>query len=61
MRDQLKHIDAANRREKMKYADFELVSTIPDHFKVKGIIFTYTKGKTTLQRLILKIIHEIKH
>ena len=36
IRDQLKHLDAAQRREKMKFADFELVCTIPDHFKVKG-------------------------
>ena len=37
IRDQLKHIDAARRRDKMKYADFELVSSIPDHFQVKGL------------------------
>ena len=39
IKDHQKHIDAANRREKLKYADFELVTTIPDHFKVKGSIY----------------------
>ena len=36
IRDQMKHLDAAERREKMKYADFEFVSAIPDHLQVKG-------------------------
>jgi len=36
IRDQMKHLDAAQRRERMKYADFEFVSTIPDHLQVKG-------------------------
>ncbi|KAL5256882.1 hypothetical protein ACHWQZ_G011969 [Mnemiopsis leidyi] len=36
IRDQMKHVDAAQRRERMKYADFEFVSAIPDHLKVKG-------------------------
>ena len=37
----MRHIDAANRREKQKYFDFELVSVIPDHFKVKGGVKLY--------------------
>ncbi|XP_063694964.1 putative autophagy-related protein 11 [Bolinopsis microptera] len=37
IRDQMKHLDAAQRRERMKYADFEFVSTIPDHLQVKGL------------------------
>ncbi|KAL5256884.1 hypothetical protein ACHWQZ_G011969 [Mnemiopsis leidyi] len=37
IRDQMKHVDAAQRRERMKYADFEFVSAIPDHLKVKGL------------------------
>ena len=36
MRDHLKHIQAAGRREKQKFADFELVASLGDDFKVKG-------------------------
>ena len=43
IRDQMKQIDAAQRREKMKFNDFELVASLPEHFKVKGIWVLYRK------------------
>ena len=45
IRDQMKHVDAAQRRERMKYADFEFVSAIPDHLKVKGRLTFFTRKK----------------